>query len=250
MYVLYNDDCFNVFSKLPDKSIDMVLSDLPYGQTHNKWDSILPLAKLWFEYKRIAKDNAPIILFASGLFSSDLIQAGRDLFRYSLVWDKGRTTGFLNANRMPLRRHEDILVFYKKLPIYNPQMEAGNKPSHSRGKKCLTKGAVMDAGKIYGSYLRNSATSCYECTDKYPTSIIQIPNAVQQNLHPTQKPVAVCEYLIKTYSNEGALVLDNCMGSGTTGVACINLQRHFIGIEKDSKYFGIAKQRIEEVEKE
>lgn len=250
MYVLYNDDCFNVFSKLPDKSIDMILCDLPYGQTHNKWDNILPLDKLWFAYKRIAKDTAPIILFASGLFSSDLIQAGRDLFRYSLVWDKGRTTGFLNANRMPLRRHEDILVFYKKLPTYNPQMEEGGEPSHSRGKKYEGCGAIMDENKIYGTYKHTAKTDCYVRTEKFPTSILTLSNRVQNNIHPTQKPVALCEYLIKTYSNENNLVLDNCMGSGTTGVACKNLNRNFIGIEKDYKYFGIAKQCIHEVEKE
>lgn len=233
--------------KLPDHSIDLILADLPYAKTHNHWDSLIPFDSLWEQYNRIIKDRGAIILFGQTDFSAQLIMSNPKMFRYTLVWDKVRTTGFLNARRMPLRKHEDILVFYKKLPTYNPQMVEGGEPSHSRGKKWAGKGNAQDDGRIYGKYQHDYDAPSSHTNLKYPTSILKFSNKVQGNVHPTQKPVDLLEYLIKTYSNEGDIVLDNTMGSGSTGVAALNTGRRFIGMEIEDKYFEIAKQRIEEV---
>ncbi|KRN10858.1 DNA-methyltransferase [Liquorilactobacillus mali] len=245
-YALQKGDCLEVMQKIPNGSIDMILCDLPYGKvTHNKWDSIIPFDELWKEYKRVIKENGAIVLFGQNAFSAKLILSNERMYRYTLVWDKVRTTGFLNANRMPLRKHEDILVFYKKLPIYNPQMTEGGEPSHSRGKKWENKGNSMDNSKVYGSYDHKNYTKAQDSNMKYPTSIVTVSNIVNKDrLHPTQKPVELLEYLIKTYTNENDLVLDNCMGSGSTGVACLNTSRRFLGIEKEDDYFYIAKERI------
>lgn len=243
-YKLYNDDCLEIMPKLPDHSIDLVLADLPYAKTHNHWDSLIPFDSLWEQYNRIIKDHGAIVLFGQTDFSAQLIMSNPKMFRYTLVWDKVRTTGFLNAKRMPLRRHEDILVFYKKLPTYNPQMVEGGEPSHSRGKKWAGKGNAQDSGKIYGKYQHDYDAPSTHTNLKYPTSILRFSNKVQGNLHPTQKPVKLLEYLIKTYTNEDMTVLDNTMGSGSTGVACKNTNRNFIGIELDKKYFDIAEERI------
>lgn len=232
--------------KLPDHSIDLILADLPYSKTHNRWDSLIPFNELWEQYNRIIKEHGAIVLFGQTDFSAQLIMSNPKMFRYTLVWDKVRTTGFLNAKRMPLRRHEDILVFYKKLPTYNPQMVEGGEPSHSRGKKWADKGNAQDDGRIYGKYRHDYDAPSTQTNMKYPTSILQFSNRVQGNVHPTQKPIELLEYLIKTYSNEGDIVLDNTMGSGSTGVAALHTGRRFIGMEIEDKYFEIAKQRIEE----
>lgn len=244
MLQLYNDDCLKVMPTLPEHSIDLILADLPYAKTHNHWDSLIPFDSLWEQYNRIIKDHGAIVLFGQTDFSAQLIMSNPKMFRYTLVWDKVRTTGFLNAKRMPLRRHEDILVFYKKLPTYNPQMVEGGEPSHSRGKRWADKGNTQDDGKIYGKYQHDYDAPSTHTNLKYPTSILRFSNKVQGNLHPTQKPVKLLEYLIKTYTNEGMTVLDNTMGSGSTGVAAVSLNRNFIGIELDKKYFDIAKERI------
>jgi len=237
---IYLGDCLELMKYIPDKSIDMILCDLPYGTTLNKWDSIIPLDLLWHEYERIIKDRGMICLTASEPFTSQLISSNYKLFKYDLIWDKKSTTGFLNAKRRPLRRHEQVLCFYKKLPIYNPIMEIRGKP-RNKGSYNKRKG---DGDSCYGKFENiESFNNTY-----YPTSILEFSNANQKDkLHTTQKPVALCEYLIKTYTNEGETVLDNCMGSGTTAIACINTNRNFIGIEKELKYFEIAKKRIESV---
>ena len=237
---LYNGDCLEVMKSIPDKSIDMVLCDLPYGVTQNKSDIVIPFDKLWEHYGRIIKDNGAIVLFAQGVFYVDLVNSNRKLFRYDLVWDKQLISGFLNANRMPLRQHEQIAVFYKKQPTYNPQMSCG-KPLHSKGHSYKDKPIVNNN---YGDFHFTDDTRA-GCTEKYPTSIVKFrkphPSVAK---HPTEKPVELLEWLIKTYTNEGAVVLDNCMGSGSTGVACMRTDRNFVGIEIDEKYYNIAKSRV------
>lgn len=247
-YKLVNGNCLELMEAIPDGSVDMILCDLPYSHTHNAWDVPIPFDLLWAHYNRIAKPNAAILLFAQTDFTGKAILSNLKDFRYTLVWDKVRTTGFLNANRMPLRRHEDILVFYAKLPTYNPQMIEGGEPSHSRGKKWENQGAVQDSGRVYGKYKHMSDTPSTRSNMKFPTSILRFPNTVNgkdSGFHPTQKPVALLEYLIKTYTNPGEVVLDNCMGSGSTGVACVNTDRKFIGMELDKGYFDIACERIQ-----
>lgn len=230
---------------IPDKSVDMILCDLPYGvlnkQNPNaKWDCQINLLLLWDEYSRIIKNNGAIVLFSSGMFTSELMSSNKKLWRYNLVWDKVAKTGFLNAKRMPLRQHEDIVVFYKKSPTYNPQMTKCE--PHKRNH---TKGNMLNPTKnnCYGSFIEVPTIISDE---KYPTSIISISkeHCNGKFFHPTQKPVALLEYLIKTYTNENEIVLDNCMGSGSTGVAALNLHRKFIGIELDENYFNIARNRI------
>ena len=240
MIQLYNDDCFNIFPSIKDKSIDLILCDLPYGVTNNKSDIKLPLDELWNQYERIIKTNGAIILFAQGIFYVDLVNSNRKLFRYDIIWDKKLVSGFLNSKRMPLRQHEQIAVFYKKLPTYNPQMRVGM-PSHSKGTLFKYKPVINNN---YGQF--SPVDIDVECDEKYPTSIIacQKPHP-SVTVHRTQKPVDLLLYLIKTYSNENDLVLDNCMGSGSTGVACKMINRNFIGIEIDKHYFDIAKERIE-----
>lgn len=233
-FQLLQGDCLELMATIPSGSVDMVMCDLPYGTTACKWDSVIPFAPLWVAYKRICKPNAAIVLTASQPFTSALVMSNIGMFRYSLVWDKKGTTGFQTAKVMPLRRHEDVVIFYGAKPTYNPLMEERGKPRKKGGSK-------VDNG-CYGE-LRSSESfnNTY-----YPTSVLEISNASKAGLvHPTQKPVALMEYLIKTYTNEGETVLDNTMGSGTTGVACMNTGRRFIGIERDSGYFQIAKQRIE-----
>lgn len=210
---------------IPDGSIDMIMCDLPYGTTQNKWDSVIPLGPLWAHYKRICKPNAAIVLLAQTPFDKVLGCSNLPLLRYEWVWEKTAATGFLNAKSMPLKAHENVLVFYRKMPVFNPQMTAGHTIKRVRS-------STASHGDNY-----NKAHSCrgsYESTERYPRSVQRFAkdNRLKKQ-HPTQKPVALMEYLIRTYSNEGAAVLDNCMGSGTTGVACINTERHFIGIEKD-----------------
>lgn len=239
MYKLIQGDCFEVMKKIPDKSVDLVLCDLPYGVTaRNEWDIELHFNGLWKRYERIIKDNGAIVLFGQGLFTAKLMMSNPKMWRYNLIWEKTQPTGFLNAKRMPLRNHEDICVFYKKLPTYNPQKTTGHirkvsTAEHKRNCKETT------------DYGEHNFTS-YDSTERYPLSIITFSKDTQKEaLHPTQKPVALLEYLIKTYTNEGDLVLDNCMGSGSTGVACLNTNRNFIGIELDENFYDIAKNRID-----
>lgn len=240
---LYNGDCLDIMKGLPSGSVDMVLCDLPYGTTQNKWDAVIPYDLLWEQYNRVAKETAAIVLFAQGLFYVDLVQSNRANFRYDIVWDKKLKSGFLNANVMPLRVHEQIAVFYRQKPVYNPQMEVGL-PLHSKGR-----GVKKMVNNNYGDYKDNGDLR-KGSTEKYPSSILNVQKPHPSvSVHPTQKPVDLLEYLIRTYTNEGETVLDNTMGSGSTGVACVNTNRNFIGIEKDEKYFDIAKKRINESSK-
>ena len=237
---LYNGDCLEVMKSIPDNSVDMVLCDLPYGTTKNKWDTVIPFDLLWGEYDRVAKETAPVLLFAQGLFYADLVQSNRSNFRYDLVWDKVLKSGFLNANVMPLRVHEQIAVFYRKKPVYNPQKTKGM-PNHGKGTAMFSKGM---ANNNYGKY--NPKENDVTDDMKNPVSILTFQKPHPSTaLHPTQKPVELLEYLIRTYTNEGDTVFDNTMGSGSTGVACVNTGRDFIGIELDEKYYKIAKERIE-----
>lgn len=225
-------------NNISDKSIDCIITDLPYGQTsRNRWDNIIPFEPLWSHYNRIIKDNGAIILFANGMFTAELMLSNKKMWRYNLIWEKTQPTGFLNAKKMPLRNHEDICIFYKKLPIYNPQMSKGHERKISKAEHKVNCKETTDYGK--------HGLSTYDSTERYPKSVWKFSKDIQKSaLHPTQKPVALLEELVKTYTNSGDLVLDSCMGSGTTGVACKNLGRKFIGIELDEKYFTIAKQRI------
>ena len=235
-------DCLELMKNIPDKSVDMILCDLPYGTTQNKSDIIIPFDKLWNSYERIIKDNGAIVLFAQGVFYVDLVNSNRKLFRYDLIWDKVLTSGFLNAKRMPLRQHEQIAVFYKKLPKYNPQFTSG-KPLHSKGKTYKDKPIVNQNYGVFHTADDSRAGS----TEKYPTSILKFQKPHPSiSVHRTQKSVELLEWLINTYTNEGETVLDNCMGSGSTGVACINTNRNFIGYELDEKYFEIAEKRLNE----
>lgn len=239
MYSLYHEDCLTGMDKIPTGSVDMILCDLPYGVTKNKWDAVIPFDKLWNQYKRVIKHGGAIVLFAEGMFMANLMVSNPEMWRYNLIWDKVLTSGFLNANRMPLRQHEQLCVFYKSPPTYNPQKKRGEK-SHSKGskKKCQNNN--------YGDYgfIDNSET---HGVFKYPTSILSFPKPhPTKAFHPTEKPITLLEYLIKSYTNPGEMVLDNCMGSGSTGVAAIRTGRNFIGFEIEKKYFDIAKKRIED----
>jgi site-specific DNA-methyltransferase (adenine-specific) len=236
MIELYHGDCLDIMPiKIPDKSIDMILCDLPYGTTQNKWDTVIPLEPLWEQYERTIKPNGVIALTAQTPFDKVLGVSNLKILRYEWIWEKTRKTGFLNAKKMPLKKHENVLVFYKKPPKYNPQgITKLDKPIFNRGIASSTN---------YGKANKES----WRIFTNYPHDIIKV-DSVGKTIHPTQKPVALLEYLIKTYTNEGDTVLDNCMGSGSTGVACVNTKRNFIGIEKDETYFNIAKKRIEEAE--
>ena len=236
---VYNMDCLIGMQDIPDKSIDMILCDLPYGTTQNKWDVVIPFDPLWKQYERIIKGNGAIVLTSTQPFASDLVISKKELFRYDIVWDKINTVGHLNCNRMPMRRHELILVFYKGLPTYNPQKKYTGTKYHSKGK---TKENV--GGSNYG-FAKPIDNRDINAGFKYPDSILSFTkDANSIVLHPTQKPVALFEYLIKTYTNEGETVLDNCMGSGTAAIACINTDRNYIGFEKEEKYFNIIQERI------
>ena len=237
MIKLYKGDCLELMKDIPDKSIDMILCDLPYGKTACKWDNIIPFEPLWEQYNRIIKDNGAIVLFGSEPFSSQLRMKNLKNYRYDIVWKKQQATNPMFAKKGIMRIHENISVFYKKQCTYNPQMTYGNK------KYSSFKSETSKIGEIYGD-IKSKHRSCKDGS-RYPVSVIQF-NTERSKLHPTQKPVALLEYLIKTYTNKNETVLDNCMGSGSTGVACINTNRNFIGIELDDNYFEIAKKRIEE----
>jgi len=237
---IHQGNCLELMKQIEDKSVDLILCDLPYGVTQNPKDKVLNLKELWKQYNRILKDDGTIVLTAQQPFTTDLINSNRGMFKYELIWNKELSSGFLNANRQPLRVHENVLVFYKNLGTYNPQKFKGSK-NHSKGSM------KTDVNKNYGVYGKVDNTE--ELGDmKHPQSIICFmkPHPSKAK-HPTQKPVELFKYLIKTYTNEGDLVLDNCIGSGTTAVACIELKRNFIGIELDEKYCEIANKRINKI---
>ena len=277
---IYNEDCLVGMKAIPDKSIDCIICDLPYGvlNRQNKsaqWDNIIPFEPLWEQYERIIKDNGAIVLFAQGMFTAQLMMSNPKMWRYNLIWDKiNRSTGFLNANRCPLRIHEDIVIFYKSQPTYNPQFTFGQ-VNHKRGggrewyKQNKSGGGIWKDDKrrqeerrgyvltgkrrdgvsgarnrCYGNF---AVTETRITNEKYPTSIIRVDKEHDGNYHhPTQKPVELIRWLVRTYTNEGDLVLDNCMGSGTTAVACIKEKRHFVGYEITKEYFDIAQERIKQ----
>lgn len=275
-FELWQGDCLSLMDRIPDGSVDCIICDLPYGITKNKWDSVIPFNDytetskglvnrgeflmdcfkhgvsydealeyfeahkqkgLWTQYKRVIKDNGAIILFGSGMFTADLMESNREMWRYNLIWQKTQPTGFQNANRMPLRDHEDMSVFYKKLPVYHPQKTGGHvrkvsKAEHKRNCKEST------------NYNKIEFHS-YDSTERFPKSVWKFAKDSQKSaLTPTQKPLALIEELIKTYTDEEDCVLDSCMGSNTTGLACKNLNRRYIGIEKDEDTFQIAVNRI------
>jgi len=223
---------------IDNKSIDLILCDLPYGQkSRNTWNIIIPFEPLWEQYERIIKDNGAIILFGNGIFTAELIKSNVKLWKYNLIWEKTTPTGFLNANKMPLRCHEDLCVFYKKPPTYNPQKTYGNKRKVSKAEhktNCIH-------SKNYEEY--NYTT--YDSTERFPRSILKFSTDKQKSsLHPTQKPVKLCEYLIRTYTNENAIVLDNCSGSATTAIAALNTNRKYICIENEKEYYDIGQNRV------
>lgn len=238
MNTLLNGDCLELMSQIPAGSVDLVLCDLPYGTTACKWDAVIPFAPLWAHYKRVIKSSGAVVLFGSQPFTSALVMSNPAWFKLSLVWEKDKATGHLNAKKAPMRAHEDILVFYSAPPTYNPQMVDAGVPSNKSAKR--TRASSAETYGKFNEYQRGGSTL------RYPRSVLKMNtvNSAHGVVHPTQKPVALMEYLIRTYTNEGDTVLDNCMGSGTTGVACVNTGRNFIGIERDEKYFAIAQARI------
>jgi len=238
-------DCLELMKDIPNESIDMILCDLPYGTTQNKWDSVLPLDLLWIEYQRIIKQRGVIVLTASQPFTSQLVMSNLKLFKYSLVWNKKIVTGFLNSKRQPLRQHEDILVFYSKQPTYNPQMHQNKLKRNFEGSEIKPSTENYGKQKNYISTVKDDIS--------YPRSIIEqtgvVNNSSQKVAHPTQKPIALFEYLINTYTNDNDLVLDNTAGSGTTAIACLNTNRQFIVMEKEQKYYDIIKKRVADFNK-
>jgi site-specific DNA-methyltransferase (adenine-specific) len=231
---IYLGDCLEVMKQIDNKSIDMILCDLPYGTTQNKWDIVIPFDSLWMEYERIIKNNGVIVLTATQPFSSQLIVSNLKMFKYEWIWEKTISSGQLNVNKQPLRNHESILIFYKNQPTYNPQFETG-KPYKIDRK-------VTYNGRGYGE---QKNTIKINDGYRYPKSVLKVSNPRIKNGHPTQKPIELFQYLIETYTNKNDLVLDNCIGSGTTAIACKNISRNFIGIEKDIKYFEVAKEKLE-----
>jgi len=221
---LFEADCLSKMAEMPDKSIDMILCDLPYGTTQNKWDSLIPLDLLWAEYSRIIKDNGVIALTANEIFTSQLILSNSKMFKYKLVWIKSKATNFLNAKKQPLRKHEDICIFYKRQPVYNPQMTVGE--AYDKG---VRKNQLSGS---YGDFSPHHVTSDGE---RYPTDVIYFKTAESEGAvyHPTQKPVELGRYLVRTYTNKGSIILDNTFGSGSFLVATLLEGRNFIGIEKN-----------------
>ncbi|MBR6712248.1 MAG: site-specific DNA-methyltransferase [Selenomonadaceae bacterium] len=242
MYQIYNEDCLKGMKKIPDGSVDMILTDLPYGITNAPFDRRIPFAPMWEQFNRVTKKNAAVALFANGKFLIELAASNLHDYRYKWVWHKNLGVGFLNAKKMPLKIHEDILIFYRQLPTYNPQFTQG-KPYVCKG---YTGSANYQAFKNGKGWLRKENFS----GKRYPTDVqeFKLPFAggMGDKSHPTQKPTDLLEYLIKTYTNEGELVLDATMGSGSTGVACVNTNRQLIGFEKEQHFFEIAQKRIAE----
>jgi len=231
-----NGDCLEVMKGIPDKSIDLVLTDPPYGVTRNEWDKQLNLKELWKEFWRILKENGLVVMTTQQPFTTDVINSNRDNFRYDIIWYKPLASGFLNANKMPLRNHEVILVFYKQLPTYNPQKFIGK----------VRKASMLKANSTtnYGEF---ASVFSKEHNDYFPLSVIEFSNADKINtVHPTQKPIELMQYLVKTYSNVGNIILDPYLGSGTTARACLNLNRNFIGIEISPEYCKISEDRLKQ----
>ena len=235
-------DCLEVMKTINDKSIDAIICDLPYGvlnkgNVNAKWDSVIPFIPLWEQYERIIKDNGAILLFGQGMFSAELMISNKKLWRYNLIWKKGnRISGFLNSKRQPLRNHEDILVFSKRQTVYNPQMTIGEK-NHKKGG-----GNHKNTQRCYGKLID---TPTILTNEKYPISILDFDRE-HPPIHPTQKPVTLLEYLIKTYTNEGETVLDNTAGSCTTAIAALNTNRNYICMEKEERYYNIGLKRVKE----
>ena len=236
--IIYHGDCIEGMKILPDNSVDMVLTDPPYGTTYNKWDTVVDMDAFWKEIKRVAKKNSAILIFTQMPFTAKVVMSNPKMFRYEWICEKANPTGFLNARRMPMKCHENVLVFYGKLPVYHPIMEHG-KPYRSKPKD--KNSSNYNAGKRF----------CSENTTgmRFPRDVLKVSwrSAFGKTLHPTQKPVSLCEYFIKTYSNKGDIILDPFIGSGTTAVAAVNTERKYIGFEKDDKYFEVAKNRLEKL---
>lgn len=228
---IYCADCLDIMPKIADKSVDCILCDLPFGTTKNHWDSIIPFEPLWEQYNRIIKDDGAIVLFSQQPFTSMLVMSNPKMFRYEWIWQKESGTGHLNAKKMPMKEHENILVFYRNLPTYNPIMKQGYKPYRCK------------SGDPSSNYGIQHSVETINNGERYPTDIIKFSRD-KEKLHPTAKPVELCQYLIRTYTNENDVVLDNCMGSGSTIIAAIRENRQYVGIEKDEHYFEIAKERI------
>ena len=233
---LFEEDCLECMKEIPDESIDMILCDLPYGTTQNKWDSIIPLEQLWSEYNRIIKPNGAIVLTSQGVFTAQLILSQSKLFKYKWVWEKSKPTNFLNAKKQPLRKHEDVCVFYKKQPTYNPQMTEGE--PYNKGVR---------KNQLSGSYGDFQPVHVQSDGERYPVDIVYVKTAESEGevVHPTQKPVALGRYLIKTYTNPGDIVLDNTFGSGSFLVAALLEGRNFIGIEKNEDVALFKKEKID-----
>ena len=233
---IYNEDCLEGMKRIPDKSVDMILCDLPYGTTVCKWDTIIPFEPLWEQYERVIKDGGAIILTASQPFTTKLISSNFDWFKYELIWNKVLPTGFAIAKIQPMKQHENVLVFGKGKVTYNPQMTPRERPrTYNRTHK-----------NYEGSEnLQKHDGKARTLTHYYPRSLLEFSNANNKSkVHPTQKPVALFEYLIRTYTNENETILDNCMGSGTTAIACLNTNRNYIGFELDETYYSLANERI------
>ena len=242
-YKLFLGDCLEVMKKIPDRFVHAIITDFPYGTLNkrNTWDKVIDYDKFWMEAHRIGYDNTPTVTTAQMPFSAYLVSTNYKDFKYSMVWEKSKATGYLNAKKQPMRAHEDILVFYNKQCKYNPQMTQG-KPYN---KGCAVRDTLAYAKQEKAILVKNDTGL------RYPRSVQYFVTAESEGkFHPTQKPMALMEWLIRTYTDENDVIFDPCMGSGTTGVACMNLNRRFIGIEKEEKYFEIAKKRIEEAENE
>ena len=233
---LWQGDCLELMKNIPDGSVDLVLCDLPFGVTQNSWDNNIPFSDLWEQYHRVLKENGAIVLHCQQPFTSKLILSNEKEFKYCWNWHKKQCSGFLNAKKQPLRNCEDIAVFYRKQCTYNPQMRKGKPQLKNTGGKTSNYGKFTYQPHISEMY--------------YPTTVLSFPLQRFKGGHPTQKPVTLLEYLIRTYTNDGEVVLDNCMGSGSTGVACVNTNRRFIGIELDPGYFETARKRIEEAQEQ
>ncbi len=246
---LIHGECINVMSTFGDNSIDMVFCDLPYGTTQNSWDSVIPFEDLWREYRRVVKPNGAIVLTAQSPFDKVLACSNLKDFRYEWIWEKNKATGHLNAKKMPMKAHESVLIFYRKLPVYNPQKTQGHKPMNAVSPRDNV--PAPDRKRNY-NHVEKVLGNPGGTTERYPRDILQFPvinNDSPLKFHPTQKPVPLIEYFIETYSNEGDLILDNCMGSGSTAIACLRTNRRFVGIEQDEEFFSKAKKWAESEEK-
>ena len=236
--IIYHGDCIEGMKILPDNSVDMVLTDPPYGTTCNKWDTVVDMDAFWKEIKRVTKKNSAILIFTQMPFTATVVMSNPKMFRYEWICEKANATGFLNARRMPMKCHENVLVFYGKLPVYHPIME------HGKPYRC---GSKDKNSSNYNAVKRTSSEN--PTGTRFPRDVLKVSwrSAFGKTLHPTQKPVSLCEYFIKTYSNKGDIILDPFIGSGTTAVAAISTERKYIGFEKDDKYFEVAKNRLEKL---